>query len=59
METVIDGWIFGIYIGLVFLLYMMFMFYLSLKFRLRRLSREMEYIQEDLIEIRRDKWKFK
>lgn len=57
MENIIDGSIVGLYFGLAFIFYMMFMFYMSLKHRLRGLDREIGYIKEDVRETRREIWK--
>ncbi len=48
-----------VYFGIFFLFIMMINLYMSLKDRLRRISREMEYYREDIKEMKRDIWKLK
>lgn len=55
----IESMIVGIYFGLVFIFYMMIMFYMSIKGRIRILYREFEYSKKDINEMKRDIWKMK
>ena len=59
----IESMIVFLYFGLAFIFYIMIMLYMSIKHRVRILSREFEYskndIKDDLKEMKRDIWKMK